>query len=280
MVIPVHDDNPVRRPPLVTYALIAVNAVVFVAGPASGLDPSPGPAQRRACAVQRYDQRWGAVPRELLTNRVLSPAELPPPAPGAPRCPPAPVRGKVPALSAVTSLFVHGGWLHLLGNLLFLLVFGNSVEDRMGRLRFLGFYLGMGALAAYGYALAEIHTAEAVRSLIGASGAIAGVLGAYLRLHPRARVTSLVPLLLFLPLRFPAWLVLGSWFAVQWWLAHSEDGAAPGVAYLAHVIGFAGGFVCTWLLYGRRRRAPLPPAPPAAPAPDPAPPREADPDPV
>ncbi|WP_377272007.1 rhomboid family intramembrane serine protease [Peterkaempfera sp. SMS 1(5)a] len=111
-------------------------------------------------------------------------------------------------------------------------------------------------LATYGYALAQLHTADAYRTLIGASGAIAGVLGAYLRLHPRARVTSLVPLLLFLPLRFPAWLVLGLWFAAQWWWAHSADDSVPGVAYLVHVIGFAAGFLCTWALYRGGRGAP------------------------
>ncbi|AXI81233.1 rhomboid family intramembrane serine protease [Peterkaempfera bronchialis] len=277
MVIPVHDDSPVRRLPLVTYALIAVNAAVFVTGPASGLDPLYGSPQQRGCAQQRYTQRWGAVPEELLTNRPLSPAAVPPPPAGAPHCPPAEVPGKVPALSVVTSLFVHGGWLHLLGNLLFLLVFGRDVEDRMGRLRFLAFYLGVGTVATYGYALAEIHTADATRTLIGASGAIAGVLGASLRLYPKARVTSLVPLLLFLPLRFPAWLVLGFWFAVQWWWAHSADDSDPGVAYLAHVIGFAAGFLATWALYGRARS---PRQPPQSPQPAADPRRESDPDPV
>jgi membrane associated rhomboid family serine protease len=177
------------------------------------------------------------------------------------------VTGKVPVLSVATSLFVHGGWIHLFGNMLFLIVFGNNVEDRMGRLRFLLFYLGIGYLATYGYALAEVHSPDATRTLVGASGAIAGVLGAHLRLYPRARVTSLVPLLLFLPLRFPAWLVLGFWFAVQWWLSRSPVGPGPGVAYLAHVIGFAAGFLCAWALYGCPRGTP-PAAAPPAPGPD------------
>lgn len=265
MVIPVRNENPVRRAPLVTATLIAVNAVVFAVGPASGLRPPHGTAQQRACAQLHYNQRWGAVPQELLDNEVVPPDPRDPPPADPLHCPASAYRvpGKVPAVSALTSLFVHGGWLHLLGNLLFLLVFGSTVEDRLGRLRYLAFYLGIGMLATYGYALAELRSADAHRTLIGASGAIAGVLGAYLRLHPRARVTSLVPLLLFLPLRFPAWLVLGLWFATQGWWAHSAGDATPGVAYLVHVIGFATGFLCVRPLL---RYCPTP----AQPAPNPA----------
>jgi membrane associated rhomboid family serine protease len=140
----------------------------------------------------------------------------------------------------LTALFVHGGWTHLLGNVLFLLVFGPAVEDLVGRARFAGFYLASGYVATYGYAMGA---AGSTQTLIGASGAIAGVLGAFLFLYPRARVTSLLPFLLFLPLRLPAWLVLGSWFALQWFASRSPS-AGPGVAYLAHVIGFAFGFLC------------------------------------
>jgi len=109
---------------------------------------------------------------------------------------------KTPALSALTSLFLHGGWLHLLGNMLFLWIFGNNVEDRFGSFRYLLFYLGCEVVATYGFALAHPQSTEV---LIGASGAIAGVLGAYLVLYPRARVWSLVPFLFFIPLRLPGW---------------------------------------------------------------------------
>ncbi|GAA1968990.1 rhomboid family intramembrane serine protease [Kitasatospora viridis] len=241
--------------PLVTYLLIAVNCLVFLAGP-SGLDPAYGsrPADR-ACAAQRYQQRWGAVPAELLTDRPLTADRLAGAAPPLPGCPLLATPGKRPWLSALTALFVHGGWLHLLGNMLFLQVFGPAVEQRLGRARFLLFYLAAGLLAVYGYALTAHAGPAALRPLVGASGAIAGVLGGYLRLYPRARVTALVPVLLFLPLRFPAWLVLGLWFAVQWWSAPAmrpqAPQAGPGVAYLAHVIGFAGGFLALWV--GARR---------------------------
>ncbi|MDQ1709459.1 MAG: hypothetical protein QOG49_844, partial [Frankiaceae bacterium] len=155
-------------------------------------------------------------------------------------------------VAVVVSMFLHGGWLHLLGNMLFLFVFGNNVEDRLGRLGFLAFYLIAGFVATYVFAFAA---PKSEATLVGASGAIAGVLGAYLVLFPRVRVLSLVPFLFFLPFRLPAWLVLGSWFVLQYLYAR---GAAlttgSDVAYLAHVAGFVFGFLT--LLLMRRRLAP------------------------
>jgi membrane associated rhomboid family serine protease len=149
-------------------------------------------------------------------------------------------------------MFLHGGWLHLLGNMLFLLIFGNNVEDRLGRAKFLVFYIVCGYAAAYGYALAFRNSTE---PLIGASGAIAGVLGSYLVMFPRARVWSLVPFLFFIPLRLPAWLVLGLWFVLQWvYAAGYAVSSAGSVAYLAHVVGFILGAVLTLLLVPRRRQ--------------------------
>jgi membrane associated rhomboid family serine protease len=165
-----------------------------------------------------------------------------------------PPYGKSPALSVLFAMFLHGGWLHLLGNMLFLWVFGNNVEERFGRLGFLVFYLAAGYLAAYGFALAN---ADSTVPLIGASGAVSGVLGAYLVLFPRARVWSLVPVLLFLPLRLPAWLVLGLWFALQWAYSSGYAVSAGGsVAYLAHVLGFIAGAVVALPLRRRRHRPP------------------------
>jgi membrane associated rhomboid family serine protease len=211
----------------VTTLLIAVNTLVFLVGPVSGLDPFYS-----AGAVDSYYRRWGVIPDLLLSGHQSG-------FPG-------------PALSVLTAMFVHGSWLHLLGNMLFLYVFGGMVEGRLGRRRFLLFYLGIGYLATLGYALAEWHGAAGDETLVGASGAIAGVLGAYLLLFPRARVTSVVPMLLFLPLRFPAWLVLGMWFAIQAMSLGAVSAAEPGVAYIAHLIGFTGGFLFAWLLYSER----------------------------
>lgn len=233
------------RPPVVTYTVIALCTAVFLVSPLSGLAPVHRGAQAQLCAQAVYFAHWGVIPSELLHGG---------PAPAAlawpPGCPPPARLAPVPLLSALTTLFVHGGWLHLTGNMLFLYVFGAGVEERMGRVGFALFYLAAGIVATFGYALGQ---ADSTQTLVGASGAIAGVLGAYLFLYPGARVTSLFPFLLFLPLRFPAWVVLGFWFVLQW-LAARTDGTGPGIAYLAHVIGFTFGFLCAAATCRRRTK--------------------------
>ncbi|MDI5963527.1 rhomboid family intramembrane serine protease [Streptomyces sp. SL13] len=233
------------RPPLVTYTLIGLCVLAFLVGPVAGLDPVYGSGHDQLCAQAGYFARWGVIPSELWHGA------LPPDALSLPAgCRAGGPSGKLPALSVLTALFVHGGWTHLLGNMLFLFVFGPAVEDRVGRTRYAVFYLVAGYVATYGYAYGH---AGSTQTLIGASGAIAGVLGAFLFLYPRARVTSLLPFLLFLPLRFPAWLVLGFWFALQWFASRTAQ-AAPGVAYLAHVIGFGFGFLCAAAAYRERSK--------------------------
>jgi membrane associated rhomboid family serine protease len=248
MVIPVYDKNPVRRTPVVTYALIGLCTAVFLLGPLSGFTSVYGGGQRLVCEQTVYFDRWGVIPAELFHGR-LPVARLVMPS----GCPPAAGFWKSPAVSVLTSLFLHGGWVHLIGNMLFLWVFGDNVENRMGRVRFALFYLAAGYLATYGFALGH---ADDTQSLVGASGAISGALGAYLYLYPRARVTSLFPFLFFIPLRFPAWVVLGFWFVLQWLAAQTAQGG-PGVAYLAHVVGFAFGFLCAWVCYRPRRKVSL-----------------------
>ncbi|NSC21248.1 rhomboid family intramembrane serine protease [Streptomyces albus subsp. chlorinus] len=214
--------------PLVTYGLIGCCCLVFVTGPACGLSFGGHPygtGRALEAAQAAYFQRWGVVPRALLSG------------------------GARPLLAPLTALFLHGNWLHLLGNLLFLGVFGGRVEQRMGPVRFALFYLGTGYAAMCCYALAHPGSGE---TLVGASGAVSAVLGAFLRLSPHTRVTSLFPFLLFLPLRFPAWVVLLFWLALQW-LAARQDSGGPGVAHLAHVAGFTLGFLHTWLCYRRAR---------------------------
>jgi rhomboid family protein len=256
MVIPVHDVNPLRRTPWATYALVAANVVVFLFTP--GAIPGTAPQARVVCEQQAFDDRYGAIPRELITGRQLA-AKVPTgqavrTAQG-PACLVAPPRyAKNPVLSVLTAMFVHAGWLHLLGNMLFLAVFGNNVEDRFRKLPYLVFYLACGYVAAYGFAAVYSQSAQ---PLVGASGAISGVLGAYLALYPRARVWSLVPFLFFIPLRIPAWLVLGLWFVLQWaYAAGQSSSGAGGVAYLAHVFGFVAGLVTGLLI----RAASRPPA--------------------
>ncbi|MDO0925187.1 rhomboid family intramembrane serine protease [Streptomyces sp. TG1A-8] len=269
MVIPVHDVNPVRRTPVVTYALIAACVLVFLVTPGTAGSAAGGGGLAQLCHLQAFVDHYAAVPRELIHHRM--PGVVPtgevgvgPQGPGCVVGPPS--YDKSPVLSVLTAMFLHGGWLHLLGNMLFLLVFGNNVEDRMGHVRFLLFYVVCGYAAGYGFALFNADSGE---PLIGASGAIAGVLGAYLVLYPRARVWVLVPFLVFLPLRLPAWLVLGLWFVLQavYSSGHGVSGGAT-VAYAAHVVGFVAGMLLAWplkpgtppppepqgLLFGRRAR--------------------------
>ncbi|MFJ8543286.1 rhomboid family intramembrane serine protease [Streptomyces sp. NPDC093586] len=214
--------TPRDRTAPVTYTLIILCCLLFLISPASGLDPAYGSGEELLAAQRAWFHRWGVIPAELFED-----------SPGA-------------ALTPATALFVHGSWVHLLGNMLFLHVFGAMAEARMGRLQFLLFYLGCGCLALLGYAGANAHSQE---SLVGASGAISAVLGAFLFLFPRARVTSLLPFLFFLPLRFPAWVVLPFWASLQW-MAAGRAGDGPGVAYLAHLVGFGLGFVFAWVRFG------------------------------
>ncbi|MBG0855970.1 rhomboid family intramembrane serine protease [Streptomyces spinoverrucosus] len=224
----------VRRPQApVMFTLIAVCCLIFLAGPASGLSPVYGSGDEPLAVQRAYFRHWGVVPAELFE--------------GSPRA----------ALTPATALFVHGSWVHLLGNMLFLHVFGAMTEERMGRVEFTLFYVGCGYLALLGYAAAN---ADSEQSLVGASGAISAVLGAFLYLFPRARVTSLLPFLFFLPLRFPAWVVLPFWVALQW-LAARQASSGPGVAYLAHLVGFGLGFAYAWARYGRATKVKAAPAP-------------------
>jgi membrane associated rhomboid family serine protease len=207
----------------VTYSLIVLCCTVFLAGPASGLSPAYGSGDDLLAAQRAYFRHWGVIPAELFEG-----------SPGS-------------ALTPATALFVHGSWVHLLGNMLFLYVFGAMTEERMGRVQFTLFYVGCGYLALLGYAVAN---ADSEQSLVGASGAISAVLGAFLYLFPRARVTSLLPFLFFLPVRFPAWVVLPFWAALQW-LAAGRAADGPGVAYLAHLVGFGLGFGYASVRYAR-----------------------------
>ncbi|GGY69153.1 hypothetical protein GCM10010300_10390 [Streptomyces olivaceoviridis] len=260
MVIPVHDVNPVRRTPWVTYALIAANVLVFITTPGIAGSVAGSSELAQLCHLQAFMDHYAAVPRELIHHqmpRVVPTGEVGL-GPGGPGCVVGPPGyDKSPPLSVFTAMFLHGGWLHLLGNMLFLLIFGNNVEDRMGHIRFFLFYVVCGYAAGYGFALLNATSSE---PLIGASGAIAGVLGAYLVLYPRARVWVLVPFLVFLPLRLPAWLVLGFWFGLQavYSSGHGVSGTGT-VAYAAHVVGFVAGMLLAWPL---KPGTPPPPEPP------------------
>ncbi len=240
MVIPVGDRNPTRRTPWVNWLLLAVNVGVFVV-----LEPW----WADACSQQRFFLQWAAVPAEIAQGEPLDARQVQATTP--PVCQVAPVADKDVYAAILYSMFLHAGWLHLLGNVLYLWIFGNNVEDRYGHLGYLGFYLLSGTAATMAFTLPNLHSPV---TLVGASGAIAGVLGAYLLLFPAAQVTVVVPFLFFLPLELPALIVLGLWFVLQLdAVAGSMSGG--GVAYLAHVSGFVAGMILT-ILFGLRSRPP------------------------
>lgn len=240
MAIPLGDINPTRRRGVVTLTLIIVNVAVFVLWqPWSG----------GYCEQNAFYLRWGAIPDEIVEREPLTQAEVDTTV--DPRCGLQALPGKDVALSVLAAMFLHGGWAHLLGNMLYLLVFGDNVEDRLGRLPFLAFYLVCGAVATVLFAAANPNSTT---TLVGASGAIAGVLGAYLVMYPTALVRVYIPPFFFLPL--PALLVLGGWFLLQVWTDRIAGQAGAGVAYLAHVVGFVAGALIV-LLLGQRPQRPL-----------------------
>ncbi len=257
MVLPIHDTNPHRRTPVVTYALILANVLAFLLSPIATTVVGGGTVASQ-CRQVAFLDHYAAKPDEVIGNdqpSAVATGQTGRDAAGRAGCieqSPPPYR-KSAVLSVLTAMFLHGGWLHLLGNMLFLYVFGDNVEDRLGRLRYLVFYLVCGYAATYGFSAVD---PSSTAPLIGASGAVAGVLGAYLVLFPRARVWSLLTFFFFLPVRLPAWLVLGSWFLLQ--AAYSAGAGITGatgggVAYVAHVVGFVVGALLVLPLRGSGR---------------------------
>jgi membrane associated rhomboid family serine protease len=218
-VIPLRDTNPTRRRPLVTIAIIAICAVLF--GYELVIQSGEGDA-----GLERLFREFGLVPGELTAAWGGDQAD----------------RLYAELLGAFTSMFLHVGWIHLIGNMLYLWIFGNNIEDRLGHVGFLVFYV-VGGIAASA-AQTAIDPASEVPA-VGASGAIAAVLGAYLVLYPRARVLSLVFLGFFYQLlQVPAVIVLGLWFVLQLVDGVASLGAessAGGVAFFAHIGGFVAG---------------------------------------
>lgn len=242
MVIPIGDRLPTRRRPLVTWALVAANLAVFA---------FVQPWAAGDCAQLAFFLREAAIPAELVQGHALAADQLAGTA--AAVCGLSPQPEKAVYLSVVASMFLHGGWLHVLGNMLFLGIFGSTLEDRLGRLRFLAFYLASGVVATVVFVLAN---ADSTRAIVGASGAVAAVLGAYIVRFPRARVAVVIPVLLFVVVELPALLVLGLWFLLQLrGLGEPELAGGGTVAYLAHVAGFVWGAGVS-LIWPRTRTAP------------------------
>jgi len=229
-MIPLKDiDHPTERVPVVTYGFVALNVLVFLAS-SGDLDG----AARSFGAVANHFTGLDAEPLVGVgaDGRVALVQPIP--------------RSGAWPMRVLTHMWVHGGLMHLLGNVWFLHVFGDNVEDRMGRVRFVLFYVGCGIAALVAQIVAGPSSGL---PMVGASGAIAGVLGAYFRLFPRARVLTLIPLgFLLTTVVWPAYAFLGIWMGIQLLSAWSDIGAVGGggVAWWAHI----GGFVSGWLLVG------------------------------
>src|ERR1700745_904059 len=216
--VPLYDDNPTARDPIVTYLLIGlcIGAFLWQLGQdESAVLYSSGMIPARLFGLWR--------PRGYQVVPVWT--------------------------TLVTSMFLHGGWFHLIGNMLFLWIFGNNIEDVLGRARFLFFYLCCGAVAALTQAFSSYG---APVRMVGARGAISGVLGAYLLLYPNANVHVFVWIVIFFRIvNIPAWILLGLWFAMQLVSGLARAPGTPGVAFWAHVGGFVGGVILVTLLRPR-----------------------------
>jgi membrane associated rhomboid family serine protease len=211
LFLPLKDDNPTSTFPLITLGLILTNGLVFYHQ--MSLD---------TVESQNFIFKWGAIPYQIHHGEVLREfPEIPLP------------------LTIFSSMFLHGGFLHLFGNMLYLWIFGNNIEDTLGHLRFLLFYLVCGLVAG----LAQVFSnPESTVPMIGASGAVAGVLGAYLLLFPGARILTLFFIFIFIKfVRLPALIVLGFWFFIQ--LLGVWGGSISNVAFFAHVGGFIAGLI-------------------------------------
>ena len=246
-MFPYKDENPTEKPAVITVAIILANVLAFILVQGAGADT---PLARSVC-------NYGLIPGEILQSvRPGTGIEL---APGM-VC----VVDAVPKYwTVLTSMFMHGGWFHLIGNMLFLWVFGNNIEDAMGHVKFLIFYLLCGIAAAATQTLVSSHS---VVPMVGASGAISGVLGAYILLYPRVPVHTLIVLPIYITtVRLPAYVMLGYWAVLQILsgLAGLRDMDKGGVAFFAHVGGFVTGLVLVRLFASDDvlRRRPTPPAP-------------------
>ena len=234
-MFPLKDDLPTTRTPVLTIALIVANVLAYLLWQHGGLTSPPD-------AAQAID--WGWIPWEAQHPGEQCAAQGDAIACGAG------IAGNSVALTALTSMFLHGSALHLGGNMLFLWIFGNNIEDGLGRAKFLAFYVGAGLAAV---ALQPVFATgdRATIPMIGASGAIAGVLGAYVLLYPRARVLTLVLIVFFFTfIRIPALVMLGVWFGQQLLFAALglNDAVGDGIAYFAHIGGFLFGLATIRLL--------------------------------
>ncbi len=224
MLFPLRDENPLVRPPMATFVLIGINVLSWVF--LQGL----GSAEALGSSVCNF----GLIPGDILGNIPVGTGF---PENNAGFCQ---VDGNGSYLTVLSSMFMHGGWMHLIGNMWFLWIFGDNVEDAMGPVRFVIFYLlcGLGAAAAQ-----AATDPTSIIPMVGASGAIGGVMGAYALLFPRARILCIF---IFTTVSVPAFLMLGYWVLIQF-LGSMQDTGGGGVAFWAHIGGFVAGAVLVWV---------------------------------
>jgi membrane associated rhomboid family serine protease len=282
-VLPLKDNNPTSRFPVVTVALIVVCFAVFFwqlnfptdkkldqvgfgSIDQSSLEYGAIPyrishAESRDCAVGAVGTSQGEFEAGVVCPGTKDYDKAVAIGLDNPQAQPIPINEAAWWVTLFTSMFMHGGWLHILGNMLFLWVFGNNVEDRLGRAKFLLFYILAGLIAVYTQALIDTSSTAPT---IGASGAIAGVLGAYALLFPKARVLTLIFIIFFVTLvEIPALILLAIWFILQFVPALGqvavESGGGQGVAYFAHVGGFLFGLAVAAVMISTTRRREEPP---------------------
>jgi membrane associated rhomboid family serine protease len=221
-MIPLKDENPRETFPVFTILIIMINCGIFGYEMALSFESST--------VLDAFIRKWGFVPAEL--NRAIGGSSL---------------------VTLFSSMFLHGGYLHLGGNMLFLWVFGDNVEDELGHVNFLAFYLLAGVAGTFAQFL---FTPNSTVPLIGASGAIAGVLGSYMLLHPTAKVLTAVIFIFFIRLIYlPAWILLGFWLFLQLLQGTASIGmqaSGGGVAWFAHIGGFVAGFIVSFFVQARK----------------------------
>ncbi|MBE2316840.1 rhomboid family intramembrane serine protease [Solirubrobacter sp. CPCC 204708] len=237
-MLPLRDNVPTSRTPYVTYVFIAANILVYFFWQKGGFSLNGPDSTAYLCQLNE----WAAIPAEFSGDKQPLPTEC-----GTDDAP--------TYATLFTAMFMHGGLLHLGGNMLFLWIFGNNVEDAMGPVKFVVFYL-MGGIAAF--ALQFVTDTASVIPTVGASGAIAGVLGGYLLLYPRAKVVTVIFIVFFFTiLELPALLVLGFWFLQQALMGYFDladpTGGGGGVAYFAHIGGFVWGLLAIRLFASKQR---------------------------
>jgi membrane associated rhomboid family serine protease len=236
-LIPIKDDIPTRRFPVLTVAIIVINVVMFFGFQGASLTGEVDDQKTIDYSVIPYEVAHPGQHCAVESNEIVCGKDV--------------KDAAATWITVFTAMFMHGGLLHIAGNMLFLWIFGNNIEDAMGRLKFIGFYLGGGIVAALAQFAIDTNS---VTPTLGASGAIAAVLGGYALLYPRARVVTLIFIIFFITvIELPALAVLGVWFLLQLLDAGSSTlgGGGATVAYFAHIGGFLFGLLAVKLLASR-----------------------------